>query len=217
MASNINSGFNEEKVNAALRNLNSDYTNMMESLKSQVQKFVSQIGQEWASPNAVKFFKSEDGVETVLKKLSTDVTSTLNSVNLSVNSAADRKATDNGGTHNKVSFNEYTFVVNYSSIVDNINGNVGVDKNHAEITANDLKNVINDVDDYLRKIRISLEDSGILDSAAQNSLNESISQIRNNISKAIENIVDGAIEGIKLTVSQNGDSDGAIANAFRGQ
>lgn len=217
MASGLNSGINPEDVRKALTKLNTDYTNMMDCFKQTVQKFVDDIGKQWASPNAVNFFKSSEGVEFILKKLSNDINTSLKSVNSSINSAAERKASDNGSTFNRISFNDYTLTINYSSIVDNINGDVGVDKDNAETTANGLKNAIDDANTNLDCIRKTLETSGILDSVSQSTLNESVVTIKTNISTAIEDIVDTSIESIKLTVEQNGDSDGAIANAFRGQ
>ena len=214
----FSSGFNEERVRTSLTTLNTNYTNLMSTFQTKVQSFVTEISTQWASPNAVKVFtEGDESIQSVIRNLAKEINTTMESVNKAINSAAARKASDNGDIHSNVPFDDYTFSVNYSAIVKSINGNVGVDKTTATTTANKLNQIPGDTDSYLNAISSALSNSGILDATAQTELNNSVASIRRNIKSKIESIVEGVISAIDITVKENGDSDGAIARAFSGQ
>ena len=213
----LGSGYNETNVTDALNDLNTYATNLFTNLENDFKTFVNTISEHWASPYAVKVMRGPSDGETkcvkdALKSIIDNAESTFKSINASINSAATVKAEENGAIFNKVAYRPYTQTTSFDSIVDNINGDVGVDKDEALSAANTLS--LSDYTTEFNNIRNCLSKSGILSIAVQEALNTSISTINSGIKTDINNIVTAVKDYIVKTVNVNGDSDGKIKQAF---
>ena len=210
-------GFNPDVVYASISRVKAAYENLIRALGDDMQnQFIGGMADKWACNDAQGFFN--DAFKPTIDSLISSSNSTFESVVASMNSAAQRWAADTESSYSSVGFSPINKQMDTSVILENIAGVRGIDLENTDSIVAKLPVVAESAKNALIEARQAVTECGFLDyasSQAQNLAN-SLDSIKNSIDSAVQQITSDSRNAINNTLSQYGNTKGAVAEAFAG-
>ena len=208
-------GFNPEVVTASINGVKGAYSNLIDALGTQVQtQIVDGMSQYWACTQAQEFYTQ--AFKPLIDSLIVASNSTFQSIVASMNSAANNWAIQTKSSWSGMSIETVDKKVDTSSILENINGNRGIDEVEARNVAAKLNPIADNAKNALTEAQNAVSSCGFLGGSQAAELQASLATIKNNIDKAVEEATQSTSNAINKTVEAYGSLSKDVSTAFAG-
>ncbi|MBQ9011194.1 MAG: hypothetical protein IJ093_00910 [Bacilli bacterium] len=209
-------GFNPDVVNAAITKINEAYTAIATAIGSETQnQFVQYVSENWAAPQAQKYFAK---VDEAFNSLKASIDTIFQSVADSMNSAGSIWSGVTGRPFNRVSYTKSSEKIDVSIIKESINGVSGITTDCGSTAKSRLSTIMNKIDSELGKAAaaVSSPDVSGFTQGASGSLAASLKQIQSNVSSTSNDLTTGLGNATQSTVETYQEAESKIAQAFAG-
>lgn len=209
-------GFDPGIVNTSISNVKSAYESLIKAIGDDMQnKFIGGMSSVWACTQAQMYFK--DAFKPFIDGIIRNSNTTFESVVNSMNSAAMRWAEDTKSSYVSTSFSAIDKVMDASVIQENIGGIRGIDLTAAKTVIDSvLPAVETNSLDALTKAQQAVQSCGFVGGAQADNLIQSLGNIKNIISQAIQTATTSTKQAIDVTIQAYSDTEGKISQAFAG-
>ncbi len=210
-------GFNPDVVYASINKVKAGYEHLLRVIGDRMQnEFIGGMSDKWACNQAQGFFN--EGFKPTIDNLIASSNTTFESVVASMNSAAQRWASDTESAYSPVTFSPIEKKMDTSIILENISGVRGIDLETTDQVVSKLPVIADDAKSALTEARQAVSECGFLDSYGfqADNLANSLESIKNNIDNIVQNITNDSKTAINNTLEQYGNTKGAVAEAFAG-
>ncbi len=206
-------GFNPSQVRTSINAVIKAYDSLMTALYTNMQnQFVKGMADKWACKEAQTFFGNS--FKPAVDSLLTSSDNIFSSVVASMNSAAQAWAERTGTSYSRVSFSPKNVRINTSSIKENIGGVRGIDYANAGTVIAKLKTIESSATSALSQAQRAVQSCGFVGGDQAQSLINSLSTIKSKVSQATKELTDTTQQALKDTVSNYGDLEGKVSQAF---
>lgn len=209
-------GFNANEVNSSIGNIIQAYNNLYNALYIDMQNiFINKLCNDWYGTDAIEFIAK---VKTSSDSLLKEVDEIFGSVEQAMNGAAQAWAEETGNigayTVRKLSAN--TGRINTSNAKENNGGIRGMRINVASEARENLAKIKTYADQALTSARKAVEECGFLGGNQASSLQNSLSEIKNNVNKEFGQLSDDLENAIKSYLQSKTDLSETIQTKFSG-
>lgn len=210
-------GFDPDVVYSSINKVKTAYDHLLTAIGENMQnQFIGGMSDKWACNQAQSFFNNifKPSIDQIIQSSNTTFESVVNSMN----SAANRWASNTESSYSPVSFSTINKTMDTSIILENIAGVRGIDLENTDSVTAKLPEIAEDAKSALTEARQAVTSCGFLDygSVQADSLANSLDQIKNNIDTVVQNITSESRNAINNTVTEYGNTKGAVAEAFAG-
>ncbi len=210
-------GFDPDVVYASINRVKSAYEHLLRAIGDDMQtQFIGGMSDKWACNQAQGFFN--DAFKPAIDGIIQGSNVTFESVVNSMNSAARRWASNTESSYSSVSFSTINKTMDTSGILENIGGVRGIDLENTDSVVAKLPEIAEDAKSALTEAKQAVVSCGFLDygNVQADNLANSLEQIKNRIDNVVQDITNESKTAINNTLTQYGNTKGAVAEAFSG-
>lgn len=221
----LTEGFNPEVVTTSIGDVKAAYEELISVLITNTQNnFINKMSDKWASQYAVDFFN--DAFKPTIESLiygggeaGNGINAVFESVVLSMDSAGKAWASRSGSDsiYTATTFEATSSRLDVSSIVENIAGVRGIDKENINDVIATLATIASDAAAALSSAKSAVENCGFVGDNQAENLQGSLGTIKTNIDSAISGLTDTFKNAMDNTVAAHGETGTQVAQAFAGE
>ena len=208
-------GFNPNDITRSIKNMNANYSELCNTYNTKVKRFVDEVAQYWACPEAKTFFNAD--FKSVISAIGKNIETQFAAINELMNNGAQAWARTTSAAFTSVPFQAGLVKdVDVANIKDNINGDIGIDgEKNITLASTFQADLSTSVDGILKKCKnIS---SGFLGGNQRQALDTRINNVYSSIINNINDQMSKLVVSVKNTAQKYQANAGTVANLFESE